>query len=170
VTPTHTRVTLTDATKDDVAAIAALQTATARRLTADFGDGHWSHLPTERGVLRSMRESRVFVARCPSGIMATLRLATKKPWAIDRSYFTVVPRPLYLLDMAVDVSMQRNGIGRQCMDEAARLAREWPGDAIRLDAYDAPAGAGAFYAKCGYLPRGAVTFRIVPLLYFELLL
>lgn len=166
--PPH--VTLTDATKQDVAAIVALQTATAQRLTADFGDGHWSHLPTERGVLRSMRESRVFVARDPAGIIATLRLTTKKPWAIDRSYFTVVKRPLYLLDMAVDVSMQRQGIGRQCMDDAARVAREWPADAIRLDAYDAAAGAGDFYAKCGYQARGSFTYRLVPLLYYELLL
>ncbi|MBI3403614.1 MAG: GNAT family N-acetyltransferase [Acidobacteria bacterium] len=170
MTSTRARVTLTDATKKDVAAIVALQTATAQRLTADFGNGHWSHLPTERGVLQSMRESRVFVARGPSGIIATLRLTTKKPWAIERSYFTVVSRPLYLLDMAVDVTMQREGIGRQCMEEAARIAREWPGDAIRLDAYDSPAGAGPFYAKCGYQPKGAVTYRIVPLLYYELLL
>lgn len=163
-------LTLTDATKTDAAAIAALQTAAAQRLTADFGNGHWSTIPTERGVLRSMRESRVLVARGSAGIIATLRLATKKPWAIDRSYFTAVTKPLYLLDMAVDVSMQRNGIGRRCMEEAARIAREWPGDAIRLDAYDSPAGAGDFYAKCGYQPRGSVTYRIVPLIYYELLL
>jgi GNAT superfamily N-acetyltransferase len=171
VTATPARVTLTDATKYDVAAIVALQTATARRLTADFGNGHWSHLPTERGVLRSMRESRVFVARdTAGGIAATLRLTTKKPFAIDRSYFTVVKRPLYLLDMAVDVPMQRQGIGRQCMDDAARVAREWPSDAIRLDAYDAAAGAGGFYAKCGYQARGSFTYRLVPLLYYEFLL
>jgi len=170
VTAAPARVTLTDSAKSDAAAIAALLATTARRLTHDFGEGHWSTIPTEKGVLRSMRESRVFVARGPAGIVATLRLTTKKPWAIDRKYFTAATTPLYLLDMAVDVSMQRMGIGRWCMDEAARIAREWPADAIRLDAYDAPAGAGDFYARCGYQPRGAVTFRIVPLLYFELLL
>jgi GNAT superfamily N-acetyltransferase len=171
VTATPARVTLTDATKQDVAALVALQTATAQRLTADFGNGHWSHLPTERGVLRSMRESRVFVARDTAGrITATLRLTTKKPFAIDRTYFTVVTRPLYLLDMAVDVSLQRQGIGRRCMDDAARIAREWPADAIRLDAYDAAAGAGEFYARCGYQPRGRFAYRLVPLLYYELLL
>jgi len=164
-------LTLTGATKQDVAALVALQTATAERLTAGYGDGHWSHLPTERGVLRSMRESRVLVARdAADKIVATLRLTTKKPWAIDRSYFTAVKTPLYLLDMAVDVLVQRQGIGRRCMDDAARIAREWPADAIRLDAYDAAAGAGEFYAKCGYQPRGRFTYRLVPLLYYELLL
>ncbi|MBZ5556017.1 MAG: GNAT family N-acetyltransferase [Acidobacteriia bacterium] len=171
MTAGRARLTLTDAEQKDAAAIAALLADTARHLTATFGQGHWSNIPTERIVLRSMRESRVFVARDAAGrIIATLRLTAKKPFAIDRAYFTQVKRPLYLLDMAVDVSRQRTGIGRQCMDEAARIAREWPADAIRLDAYDAPAGAGEFYAKCGYQPRGSYTYRVVPLLYYELLL
>ena len=39
----------------------------------------------------------------------------------------------------------------------ARLPRceAWPVDAIRLDAYDADAGAGGFYAKCGTARSGA---------------
>jgi hypothetical protein len=47
------------------------------------------------------------------------------------------------------------------------IARAWPADAVRLDAYDAPAGAGGFYARCGYRERGRVTYRGVPLIYFE---
>ena len=35
-------------------------------------------------------------------IVGTLRLVTKKPWAIDPAYFASVRRPLYLLSMAVD--------------------------------------------------------------------
>jgi hypothetical protein len=30
----------------------------------------------------------------------------------------------------------------------------WPADAIRLDAYDHPAGAGTFYTRCGFLHVG----------------
>ena len=48
--------------------------------------------------------------------------------------------------------------------------KAWPADAIRLDAYDAPAGAGDFYAKCGFREVGRATYRGVPLVYFELLL
>jgi hypothetical protein len=48
--------------------------------------------------------------------------------------------------------------------------RAWPGDAIRLDAYDAEAGAGKFYAKCGFRERGRVVYRKTPLIYFELIL
>ena len=125
---------------------------------------------TDRGVATAIRTSRVLVARDGDRIVGTLRLATKKPWAIDRAYFANVRRPLYLTDMAVLRSCQRTGIGRFMLTEAAAVARQWPGDAIRLDAYDAPAGAGAFYAKCGYRQVGRRTYRGVPLLYFELLL
>jgi hypothetical protein len=38
------------------------------------------------------------------------------------------------------------------------------------DAYDADAGAGAFYAKCGFLKTGCVVYKGDPLAYYELLL
>jgi GNAT superfamily N-acetyltransferase len=69
--------------------------------------------------------------------------------------------------MAVIPSMPRQGIGRQLLDEAAKQARLWPADAIRLDAFDADAGAGWFYAKCGFQEVGRVTYRKAPLIYFE---
>ena len=47
------------------------------------------------------------------------------------------------------------------------LIAPWPADAIRLDAYDAKAGAGGFYSTCGFAPRGAVSYKDTPLLYFE---
>jgi GNAT superfamily N-acetyltransferase len=56
------------------------------------------------------------------------------------------------------------------MEEAKAVARAWPADAIRLDAYDHEAGAGEFYRKCGFKEVGRVTYRGVPLVYFELLL
>ena len=31
-----------------------------------------------------------------------------------------------------------------------RIARQWPGDAIWLNAWDAEAVAGEFYRKCGF--------------------
>ena len=51
-----------------------------------------------------------------------------------------------------------------------RATQAWPADAIRLDAYDADAGAGDFYAKCGFREVGKATYREVPLRYFEKLL
>ena len=123
---------------------------------------------TAEGVKRI--EAMLRIARTDRDIVATLRLASKKPWAIDRAYFADVKRPVYLTDMAVAPQLQRHGIGRRILEEAKAIAREWPADAIRLDAYDAPAGAGEFYEKCGFTQVGAKTYRGVPLLYFELLL
>lgn len=77
---------------------------------------------------------------------------------------------LYLTDMAVDPGLQRKGLGRQLLQEATAIARAWPGDGIRLDAYDGEVGAGRFYAKCGFRQVGRVIYRNTPLVYFELLL
>jgi GNAT superfamily N-acetyltransferase len=158
------------ATTADARALAALHTAVAEDLTRAHGPGPWSTKTSETGVLFAMRTSRVFVAREGIEIVATLRLATKKPWAIDTKYFSPCQRPLYLLAMAVTPSRQRQGLGRLCLDEAKRIARAWPADAIRLDAFDADAGAGCFYARCGCTEVGRASYRNTPLIYFELCL
>jgi hypothetical protein len=54
--------------------------------------------------------------------------------------------------------------------DAIAVARSWPADAIRLDAYDADAGAGSFYVRCGFLERGRVVYKGDPLVYYEFLL
>ena len=158
-----------DATKDDIAAIAALQNAAAGALTTRFAAGRWSSLVTERGAALAMRHARVRVGRSGNRILTTLRLAKKKPWAIDVSYFTPVKRPLYLTGMAVSVAHWGQGLGRLAIEDACAVARSWPVDSIRLDAYDAPAGAGDFYLKCGFKERGRVVYRGDPLVYYELL-
>jgi len=159
-----------DATPADVAAIAGLLNAAAGALTARFGAGHWSGLVSERGAAAAQRHARIRVGREGRRILTVLRLAQKKPWAIDVAYFTPVKRPLYLTGMAVSVAQQGGGLGRLAMEDACAVARAWPADAIRLDAYDAVAGAGAFYAKCGFAERGRVVYKGTPLVYYELLL
>jgi GNAT superfamily N-acetyltransferase len=163
-------LTLEKAHADDVLAIAALRRAVAERLTRDFGQGHWSWQGSESSVVRDLATPGLFVAREGRRIVATLRLATKKPWAIDPAYFAASKTPLYLTSMAVDPDRQRQGIGRACMIDAVRLAQEKKADAIRLDAYDAPAGAGGFYEKCGFHEVGRVVYRENPLIYYEMLL
>lgn len=161
---------LVTASARDAAEIAALRNQASNALTERFGPGHWSGQVTERGVLAGMRKPAVFVRRGKDGIEATLRLATRKPWAIDVSYFSAAGLPLYLTDMAVRPGLQRRGIGRRCMEAVPAIARAWTADAIRLDAYDADAGAGGFYAKCGYREVGRVVYRGTPLIYFEALI
>jgi GNAT superfamily N-acetyltransferase len=163
-------IRLHPATPDDAEALAELRTQVAEHLTAAYGHGHWSSAVSSRGVLGRMRTGTVFVARRGGRTIATLCLTERKPWAIDPSYFTPVPRPLYLVDMAVSPELQGTGIGRMCLREAERIARAWPADAIRLDAYDAPAGAGPFYHRCGYREVGRRIYRGNPLIYYESIL
>lgn len=164
------KLTLSIAIRTDVPVLAALHSAIATDLTNKYGRGPWSALTTEKGVLFGMRRSRVLVARKGKTIVGTLHLPTKKPWAIDVSYFTPVKKALYLTHMAVIPTMQRQGIGRRLLEEAVIQARDWPANAIRLDAFDADAGAGGFYAKCGFREAGRVVYRKTPLIYFELVL
>ncbi|HEY9506282.1 MAG TPA: GNAT family N-acetyltransferase [Gemmatimonadales bacterium] len=159
-----------DANLDDVPAIAALQNAAAGALTARFGPGPWSTTVTERGAALELRHARSRVGSEGKRILTVLRLATKKPWAIDVSCFTAVKRPLYLTGMAVSVAHQRQGLGGRALEDAREIAEAWPADAIRLDAYDAEAGAGAFYARGGFTERGRVVYKGDPLVYYERLL
>jgi ribosomal protein S18 acetylase RimI-like enzyme len=165
------KLVFSTATSADAAALAALHCAVSEDLTMRFGQGIWSSGQTERGVLANMRMpkfSRILVARNKRRIVGTVRLATKKPWAIDTAYFTPATKPLYLTGMAVDPEYQRKGVGRLLLKEGEAIARAWPADAIRLDAFDAEAGAGAFYKKCGFREVARVKYKTAPLVYFEL--
>jgi len=161
------RVTLEPATAEDAEAIASLRNEVARHLTARHGKGPGSGNVSARGVLNDMRMLRVYVARADGDLIATLTLGTRKPWAIDKAYFSACDRPLYLTAMAVAPERQRHGIGRRCLDEAQRIASAWPADMIRLDAFDAASGAGEFYRKCGFREVGRASYRGTPLIYFE---
>jgi GNAT superfamily N-acetyltransferase len=159
---------LQPATVSDAPALAALHSAVAEHLTKLHGAGPWSAKTTEKGIGFAMRHSKIFVARHGDEIIGTLRLTTKKPWAIDTKYFSPTPKPLYLLAMAIAPVHQRKGLGAKLLEAAVRIANAWPADAIRLDAYDAPAGAGKFYAKCGFAQRGRNIYRGTALIYYEL--
>jgi ribosomal protein S18 acetylase RimI-like enzyme len=163
-------VTVREATIADASEIAALRVAAAEDLTARYGKGFWSSHATEKGVLHSIKHGRLLVAVNGNKITGTLTLSTHKPWAIDAGYFTKVKTPIYLTSMAVLPGLQKQGIGKAMLDAAVAAVRRWPGQSIRLDAFNADAGAGDFYAKAGYREMGRVVFRQVPLIYYELLL
>lgn len=111
------------ATEAEVPAIAALRAAVAEALTRRHGRGHWAHRVTERGVTRDLPTSRVLVALDDGVLVGTVRLATRKPWAIDPAYFTAVRRPLYLVDVAVDPAAWGQGVGRRLLAGADAHAR-----------------------------------------------
>ncbi len=166
--PPRPRVRVDLATPEDIPGIVAVRVNAAEDLTTRFGGGHWSGHATEKGVAWDLRQGKVLVARRGSAIVATLKIATRKPWAIELSWFAPCKHPWYLTNMAVDPKQQGRGIGKRCVLEAVRLARGAGGDAVRLDAYDAVAGAGPFYEKCGFTEVGRATYRVTPLIYYEL--
>jgi GNAT superfamily N-acetyltransferase len=81
-----------------------------------------------------------------------------------------VAKAVYLHDLAVAPEVQGEGVGRLLVEQAGAVAKAWPSGALRLDAYDHAAGAGPFYDACGFREVGRITYRGVPLIYFELLL
>ena len=117
------RLCFTPGLPEDAGALAAVHTAVAEDLTLLYGRGPWSWKTSEKGVLHAMRNSRVVVGRHGPEIVATFQLTTKKPWAIDISYFSPCKRPVYLIGMAVTPAKQRQGLGSKCLEEAKRIAR-----------------------------------------------
>ena len=151
---------------EDIGRIAELRNAAGEKLTREFGHGHWSHPVTAEKVAANTEKSRLYVLRERQRIVGTLRLQMKKPSEYDKPWFTRVRRPLFLYDMAVDPARQRRGL----IEGAIRVARAWPADALRLDAYDHPAGAGPFYEKCGFRETSRRVFFRAPIIYYELML
>jgi hypothetical protein len=112
------------ATFDDAAGLVALRIAVNQHLTEQYGPGCWAAGLTEMGALYAMRNSTVYVARRRKGLIGTLALSTTKPWAIDRTYFSASRRPLYLTAMEISPEVQRQGVGRLCLPEACRIAKQ----------------------------------------------
>lgn len=161
------KISITEAVTEDAPAIAEIRNLAAEDLTTRYGKGHWSNTGTAKAVLFGMTNGRILIAKVESKIAGTLRLTTKKPWVINVDYFTPVDSTIYLTDMAIHPDYQNKGVGRAMIEEAKSIAMDWPAGSIRLDAYDAEAGAGDFYLKCGFTDRGHIVYKTVPHIYFE---
>ena len=122
--PRSAQLSFRPATPNDAAVLAALHTEVAEHLTKLMRAGPGSGATMTKGVLIAMRTSHVYRRNLGTELVGTFRLATKKPWAIDTSYFSAGRKPLYLLAMAVDPARQRQGIGGRCLQETVlRLAK-----------------------------------------------
>jgi len=158
------------ASNADIAALLKLRLAVDADQAERYGDRRWSTTINKRSVARGLKASRTLVATRRGRIVAAVRMETKKPWAIDLKYFTPAKKAVYLHDVNVEPRSQGSGIGRQLLERAKTVAREWPVDAMRVDTYDGESGAAAFYEKCGFEEVGRTTYRSVPLVYLELVL
>ena len=113
---------------------------------------------------------QILVGRSRGEIVALTRMQTKKPWAFDLKYFKQVQMRSIWGTSRYSPMCQGQGFGTQLMAAAVDDARAWPADAVRTSAYDGAAGAGPFYAKCGFREMGRVTYRTTPMIYFEMIL
>ena len=161
---------LTLASASDAEEIAELRNKVAADLAGKSGSRDGGRRTTARGVLYDLRHGHIAIARHKGGIVASLVLVKKKPWAIDVSYFTPVKSQFYVLNMNVDPALQRRGIGSRLMAFTKETAKLRGVDAIRLDAFENSPWAVAFYPACGFAERGRTVFRTARLVYFECLL
>jgi GNAT superfamily N-acetyltransferase len=166
----NVNVSISLATSADAQGIAEVISEAAHDLTDKHGHGHWSAIASPKGVLNGMSKAKVLVAKTGNTVVGTLRLTGSRPWVIDPAYFTPVPRPVYLVDMAVRPGYQRIGVGRALIEQAKAITTALSGDAIRLDAFEGVAGAGGFYEKCGFTDKGHIVYKTVPHIYFEWLI
>ena len=113
-------------------------------------------------------DKEIFLVHIDVSPLATFELQTNKPFWYSGKWFAEPDAPaFYLLHMAVTPARQRQGIGRDIMGAIEGMARGAGCRAVRFDAYDAAAGAGTFYRKCGYALVHRGSFNGVPLEYYE---
>ena len=154
--------------QEDVPALLAFRLRVDNEQAHRFGKARWSTTINESSVARGLKTGRVLMAHQDGELIGAVRMETRKPWAIDLSYFTPACRAVYLHDVIVEPRLQRRGIGRALIEEVKSVARQWPVDAVRADAFDGASGAGPFYGKCGFRNVGSKVYRGVPLVYYEL--
>ncbi|MEM9744205.1 MAG: GNAT family N-acetyltransferase [Pseudomonadota bacterium] len=115
-----------------------------------------------------MLKKEIYLVEENEDPIATFELQTTKPYWYNTNWFTVPDGPsLYLFHMAVLPAHQKRAVGRGVMEKIESIARERGFRAVRLDAYAAAAGAGAFYSKCGYKLVFTGSFNGVSLAYYE---
>src|SRR3954469_11466149 len=76
---------LVAATEGDVAGVFALKRAVAEHLTERYGKGPWSPFGTIKGTASAVRSPTLWLLKEGEAVIAMLRLASRKPWAIDPS-------------------------------------------------------------------------------------
>jgi GNAT superfamily N-acetyltransferase len=143
----------------DAREIAALRTAVAQHMTARFGEGHWSAIPSRAEVIRQMRASQVLVARLDQQLVGTVRLATVNAHSMKSAGFTPVASALYVIGMSVTPEYGRMGVGRALLDAAKDAAHSRRAAALWVDTYAGAAGAGPFYLRCGFRQAGTVYYE-----------
>lgn len=159
---------LKQATADQLRELYALRKQAADDLSARFGSGHWGRVGSFRTMQEHQKQGLIYAGLRGQELVAMLRYSTQRPRFYRMEWFTDPDAPAgHLTQMAVRTDLQDSGYGRACVAAIEAIARRGGASYIRLDSYDAPAGAGEFYRKCGYQQVHRGEFNRVPLIYWE---
>jgi GNAT superfamily N-acetyltransferase len=119
-------------------------------------------------IQKHVADETIWAGERSGELVATLRLTDSKI-GFYRSAWFGDPKSIagYLMHMAVSPHHQGLGYGTALLREAEEVALKRGLECVRLDSYDAPAGAGSFYEKAGYTHVHSGEVHGVPLLYWE---
>lgn len=147
------------ATTHDLAAIWQLYAAVcdAQRTSTYSAEWHMGVYPSEADFAAALSEGTLFVGMLDGRVVSSMLLERHD----DEAYAPVtwerdVPADevgvLHLL--AVDPSLQRQGIARRMLDEAVRIAQRWGKRAIHLDVMPHNLAASWLYESFGFRCAG----------------
>ena len=146
----------------------AILAASSDELARLHGPGRWGETVKLGAFKRGVLLRALYLATCGGVPAATFCLARRRPSFYAPTLFARPDAPAsYLSSMAVAPALQRQGLGRWCLEQAEALAARQRLAYMRLDAYEGPAGAGPFYQKCGYRAVGRVPLSGAALIVFE---
>jgi GNAT superfamily N-acetyltransferase len=150
--------------------IAAVRDDSSGDLQRRFGEGHWCGITNPDRLKREIKKGRqLYLVSSAGEPVATFAIAESGPKFLRPDWFTEPQSPaMYLTGLSVVCAGQGQGVGRWCMKfirkNVASRGFKW----LRFDAYDAPAGALDFYAKCGCAERQRFDFNGVALIAIEM--
>lgn len=149
------RYTIQKRGPDEIDDLYALIEACGEDMYRRLGLDHWKP-PTPKADFREYARTKdVFAVVEGERLVATftIRFDGPEPYPAS-SWADASHRAIYLNKLAVMPSLQGQGLGRWCMDEVERLARERGCHAVRFDALTRNVALLAFYDHLGYLRRG----------------
>jgi GNAT superfamily N-acetyltransferase len=133
-----------------------------------LGLSHWvPPYPLSR-LQAEVDHGKVYEVVTANAPVATFTLLREPPEYVDNDHWSAAGEPaVYVTRLAVRPDLQRQGIGRFCMEWIEQHAGATGARSIRLDAYTRHEGLPRFYRRLGYVERGTYEAFGAPLTCFE---
>ena len=156
---TGTAPTLEKVGPDQVDELQEIVRLCGEDMSARWGRTHWLPPPPVEIMRRHAVEKDVYAVRQGGEAVATFTFGLSG-WPDDSRPYWADPdaRAAYVARLAVRPDAQGRGLGRWCMGEAERLAREQGCASVRLDAIADFPGPLALYRTLGYEERGTIVW------------